>query len=335
LAEDAAQRQAMNSLDDNSLGPPQPLSAEAQESASSPAETAPQGEVPEASAPGETSLSGDPISLAASTPSAWPLAQQKPQGPEDLRISWSWLHFVAFVPFVVFSLAIVQLVLLLLYVPVRSLSNQKELERIVLSNPVLAVGSMVIWYALVLLFLYLTLSVFQGIPFWRSLGWRKLSWRERGWPKSPWLYLGAGCFLSVLVAAATARMHAPENVPIEELFRYKNTAMLFMAMAVLVAPLVEETVFRGYLYPLFAKTFGVAASIVVTGVLFGLVHGAQLGWTFSLVMVLVVVGIVFTFVRARTGSVYASYLLHLGYNSTIAVFTILGTQGFTRIPPSH
>jgi len=26
-----------------------------------------------------------------------------------------------------------------------------------------------------------------------------------------------------------------------------------MGMAVLIAPLVEETVFRGYLYPLFAK----------------------------------------------------------------------------------
>jgi membrane protease YdiL (CAAX protease family) len=108
-----------------------------------------------------------------------------------------------------------------------------------------------------------------------------------------------------------------------------------MAMAVLVAPLVEETVFRGYLYPLFAKYFGVAASVLVTGVLFGLMHGAQLGWTWSLVAVLTAVGIIFTFVRARTGSVFASFLLHLGYNSTIAAVTLLGTSGFTKIPPGH
>ena len=64
-------------------------------------------------------------------------------------------------------------------------------------------------------------------------------------------------------------------------------------------------------------------------------HGAQLGWTWSLVFVLVTVGIVFTFVRARTGSVFASFLLHLGYNSVIALITILGTEGFTKMSPTH
>src|SRR5256885_11340866 len=37
--------------------------------------------------------------------------------------------------------------------------------------------------------------------------------------------------------------------PYTTLFRSRSGAMLLMAMAVLVAPLVEETVFRGYLYP--------------------------------------------------------------------------------------
>jgi membrane protease YdiL (CAAX protease family) len=64
-------------------------------------------------------------------------------------------------------------------------------------------------------------------------------------------------------------------------------------------------------------------------------HGAQLGWTWGLVSVLVAVGIIFTFVRARTGTVFASFLLHLGYNSTIAIVTILGTQGFTKFPTTH
>ena len=61
-------------------------------------------------------------------------------------------------------------------------------------------------------------------------------------------------------------------------------------------------------------------------------HGAQLGWTWSLVIMLVFVGIVFTIVRARTGSVFASYLMHLGYNSLISAFAILGTHGFTKMP---
>jgi hypothetical protein len=47
---------------------------------------------------------------------------------------------------------------------------------------------------------------------------------------------------------------------------------------------------------------------------------------------LIAVGIIFTLARARAGTVLASYLLHLGYNSMIAVTAILATHGFTRMP---
>jgi len=126
--------------------------------------------------------------------------------------------------------------------------------------------------------------------------------------------------------------------------------MLLMGMAVLIAPVVEETVFRGYLYPLFASTYsriamglgadpasavrtGTAVGIVVTGTLFGFLHGAQLGWTWTLVAMLSTVGIIFTFARARAGTVLASFLLHLGYNSMIAFSAIVSTRGFTQMPP--
>jgi membrane protease YdiL (CAAX protease family) len=252
-----------------------------------------------------------------------------------LRISWSWLHLVLFLFFGFFSLILIQGGFAIYYAPLRHFANEKEFERFVLSKPAFAIGSMVLWYAFIFLFLYVTLAVLRGFPFWRTLGWRKLTRPNGGPPRRPWLFFLAGCGLSLAVSLVTIKVQPPDNVPIEELFRYKNTAMLFMAMAVLVAPLVEETVFRGYLYPLFAKTFGVATSVLVTGVLFGLMHGAQLGWTWGLVSVLIVVGVIFTLARARTGSVFASFLLHLGYNSMIALVTILGTQGFTKIPSAH
>jgi hypothetical protein len=44
------------------------------------------------------------------------------------------------------------------------------------------------------------------------------------------------------------------------------------------------------------------------------------------------VGVIFTFVRAWTGTVLASFLLHLGYNSMIAVTSIIATKGFTHMP---
>src|SRR5271168_1351707 len=318
----------MSLFDENSLHP------QNQETPSqSPAEPIPGAAQPAATA-SETPLAGDPISLAATVSPAVP-SYNHPI-PEDLRISWSWLHFTLFFAFIVVSFFIVQFSFAVYYAaPLSHLSNKKDFERFALSKPGFAVGSMVLLYALVLLFLYVSLSVLPGLPFWRTLGWRKITRPNGGRARSPWLFFFGGCGLSVLVFIVTAKMQPREDVPIEELFRYKNTAMLFMAMAVLVAPLVEETVFRGYLYPLFAKYFGVATSVIVTGVLFGLMHGAQLGWTWGLVAVLTAVGIIFTFVRARTGSVFASFLLHLGYNSMIAAVSILATQGFTKMPPTH
>ena len=251
--------------------------------------------------------------------------------PLDLQITWSWPHLVVFSVFGVISLLMVQAVLAAFLAP-RGLSSQK-LQSYLLSNPKFSIGSMLIWYALLFFFLYVTLSLLRGHSFWECLGWRKIQPKAGELPRNPLVYFVAGCGLSLFVAIVSSRMKTPENIPIEELFRYRHTALLFMAMAVLVAPLVEETLFRGYLYPLFARSFGIAPGIVLTGVLFGLMHGTQLGWTWGLVGVLVFVGIVFTIVRARTGSVLASYLMHLGYNSLISAFAILGTHGFTKLPP--
>ena len=253
--------------------------------------------------------------------------------PLDLQITWSWPHLAVFFVFGVISLLMVQTVLAAYLAP-HGLS-QRKLQSYLLSNPKFSIGSMLIWYALLFFFLYVTLSLLRGHSFWECLGWRKIHPKVGELPRNPLVYFAAGCGLSLFVAIVSSRMKTPENIPIEELFRYRHTALLFMAMAVLVAPLVEETLFRGYLYPLFARSFGVAPGIVLTGVLFGLMHGTQLGWTWGLVGVLVFVGIVFTIVRARTGSVFASYLMHLGYNSLISAFAILGTHGFTKLPPGH
>jgi membrane protease YdiL (CAAX protease family) len=227
--------------------------------------------------------------------------------PEDLQISWSWPHLILFTVFGFGSLVIIQGVLAV-------------------------IGSMLIWYAAIFFFLYVTLSVLRGHPFWRTLGWRKLLPADRRLPKSPFAYFFAGCGLSLFVALLTASMKAPENTPMEELFKYPHMAMMFVAMAVFVAPLVEETLFRGYLYPMFARSFGVTPAILLTGALFGLMHGAQLGWTWGLVALLTMVGIIFTLVRARTGTVFASFLMHLGYNLLISLATGLSTHWFTKMP---
>ena len=259
-----------------------------------------------------------------------PLLVQPAPVSEDLQITWSWPHFIIFFLFGFIALVVIQTVLAAHYAPSQAL-GKKELEEYLLSNPKFTIGSMVIWDAVLFFFLYVTLSVLRGHAFWKILGWRKIQPKE-GMPRNPIAYLLAGGGLSLFVAILSSRMKTPENAPIEELLKHRESAFVLMAMAVLVAPLVEETLFRGYLYPLLARSFGVGPSIVITGLCFGALHGMQLGWALNLVAILSVVGIIFTFVRARTGSVLASYMMHLGYNSLIAVIGIIGTHGFTKLP---
>src|SRR6516165_8891012 len=293
----------------------------------------PQEPAPASSDPSiKKELLPDPVLAAVETPPHPALeAPRAPAYPEDLEITWSWPHFILFVFFGFASLIFIQSVLAVQLAPKKHLTAS-QLQEYLLSKPQFAIGSMLLWYAAIFFFLYVTLSVLRGRSFWESLGWRSLKTRPGELPRNPLVYFASGCGLSLFVAIVSARMKAPENLPMVELFKYRQVGLMFMAMAVLVAPLVEETLFRGYLYPLFARSFGVWPGILLTGVLFGLMHGAQLGWTWSLVTILIGVGIVFTLVRARTGSVFASYLMHLGYNSLISFFAVLGTHGFSKLP---
>ncbi len=284
---------------------------------------------PELTPPARTPWGSDP-SLAAE-PLA-PLSQRV--YPPDLQISWSWLHLVVFLFFILISLLTVQTIFLTAYAPHQKMTTE-QLEQYMLSKPQVAIGSTVVIYALLLFFLYVTLALLRGQPFWSTLGWRKILPKSDGQPRHPLIYFFVGCGLSLLVFALTSVIQTPENTPIEEVFKYKQTAVLFVATAVLIAPLAEETIFRGYLYPMFARWFGIVPSIVITGVLFGLMHGPQLGGAKSLIAIMSLVGIIFTAVRARTGSVFASFLMHLGYNSLIGVSLALATHGFTQVPTHH
>jgi membrane protease YdiL (CAAX protease family) len=330
----------MNFSDDNPPNPPEENLPE-QPSSGNPAE----------SASAETlaqPLAGDPLSHVPVTPAA---SLPPPNLPEDLRISWSWPHLLVFVIFVVASQIALGIVVIAYYSADRHLS-QKQLKHLLESDPRLIIGTNVLWFALIFLFLYVTLAVLRDSPFWRSLGWKKLKSDPVESKGRPWMYFLAGCGLSIFVAIASSRVKDADHVPIQEFFKNRTGALSLMAMAVLVAPLVEETVFRGYLYPVLARITsgvlqffgmefssatraGVATSILMTGTLFGLMHAPQLGWTWGLVSLLTLVGVIFTFARAWTGTVLASFLLHLGYNSMIAFTSIIATKGFSHLPPGH
>ena len=139
--------------------------------------------------------------------------------------------------------------------------------------------------------------------------------------------LAGGALLAFFVQVATLFVGTEAKLPIQALLSDRRSILYMMGFGLAVAPLVEETIFRGFLYPVLARRFGVIAGVIFTGLFFGLMHAEQLWGGWGEIGLLVVVGIVFTAARAWSGSVAVSYLLHLGYNGLLFLGTYVATGG--------
>lgn len=87
------------------------------------------------------------------------------------------------------------------------------------------------------------------------------------------------------------------------------SALILLFQLVVIAPVFEEFWFRGIVFGSLKK-FGVGFSIVVSGVLFGLIHA-----NFNQFFYASVLGICFAYITYATGSIVATTILHAIYNS--------------------
>jgi hypothetical protein len=182
-----------------------------------------------------------------------------------------------------------------------------------------------------LIFLYVVVRGRSAAPFWQTMGWR--GFRNMASSGSVMLrYVFGGFALAVVVGWLGNFVGRESGIPMEELFRSRQSVLMLMALGILVAPVVEETIFRGCIYPVIARKFGITTGIVATGALFGLAHAQQLGGAWGQIGLLICVGIVLTYVRARAGTVAASYFVHLGYNTILFAGFYIATGGLRHLP---
>jgi membrane protease YdiL (CAAX protease family) len=80
-----------------------------------------------------------------------------------------------------------------------------------------------------------------------------------------------------------------------------------------------------------AGRFGRLLAVLITSAAFALVHSEQLGRAWAPLLVLLVVGLVFTVTRVVTRSITPGLLLHVGYNLTLFTLLYLGTDHFRHL----
>jgi membrane protease YdiL (CAAX protease family) len=261
-------------------------------------------------------LEGQAASPAEPAPTPAPETPPAPASllPEDLRVPWTWMDVLIFL---IFSMGLIVVLEYTLQTILLTSGRVKmhELAAFVSTNTVYISVRQFLWFMAMLGFLFFTLRPRREAPFWETIGWRKPHTgavaRATFYP----LCLFGGSVLAIFIATASSLFAPKQALPIQKLFLDKQSIYLIATLAIFVAPIVEETIFRGFLYPVFARTLGISGGIALTGILFGLMHAQQLWGGWAQIGLLVLVGLIFTAVRARTGSVIPCFLLHLGYNA--------------------
>ncbi len=249
--------------------------------------------------------------------------------PEDLRVPWNWTDVLIFLCFSVGILVVLEYTMQTFLLTTGRVTL-KNLPAFTSSTVYVAVRQF-LWFMLLLVFLAFTLRPRRDAPFWDTIGWRPPSIGELSRVTFYPLCLFGGAVLAIVIATASNFMAPKGPLPIQQFFLDQQSIYLMAVMAVLVAPIAEETVFRGFLYPVFGRSLGIPGGVLLTGILFGLMHAQQLWGGWAQIGLLVLVGVIFTFVRARTRSVIPCYLLHFGYNAIQFVGFFFSDQ-FHKLP---
>lgn len=142
-----------------------------------------------------------------------------------------------------------------------------------------------------------------------------------------------GAALALVSDAGEIVLHRwiPKSLPITDYFHDRPSALLLAGFAVLVAPLMEEIFFRGFLYPGLARWTGAVPSILITASAFTLLHGSQLSFSWAPLLLIFVVGLALTVARATTKSVATCVIIHMAYNFALMAQTFIFTHGFRQL----
>lgn len=190
--------------------------------------------------------------------------------------------------------------------------------------------------------------VFVAVVRLTVVGTGALSWRQMGWRRFDRGALGdvvVGLMFALPIVVITSIVGAvlvgvfgaaPE-APLPPTGTVAGTIVQLIAGA-LIAPLAEETVFRGFATTAWRRAIDDRGALVRASLLFALAHVINVsGDTLSQVGALIVVGfatrlpVAFTlgWLFLRRNSIWAPIGLHIGFNGVILILAELATRGAT------
>jgi len=193
----------------------------------------------------------------------------------------------------------------------------------VAQRPDLIVLSQLVAYVIVLGVMYQLAGDTSRAQVAGSIRWN--------WPRNWGLFLVCGVALSLGLQLFARVLPMPKKLPLDAFFQTPRQAWLLSLFGITFAPLLEELFFRGFLYPVLARWLRVPAAVVLTALLFAFIHGSQLSFSWGPVLIIFLVGLTLSAVRAYKKSVACALLMHIAYNATISTALFFSTDGFRHL----
>jgi len=254
-----------------------------------------------------------------------PLAGTFTDERESLPKPWGLRDFFLFIAFVPIGLFAANILVLLGYALIQPTMHWPLAKQQLSTDPFFLLALQTVFYGLMLAYLYLLVAVGHAQPFWRMLRWRRMT------PGKTLGCLVGGAFLTVAIALLPPLLPDTTHFPLESLFNSRAAAYAIGAFAILVAPLMEEIIFRGILFGIFESQIGLRFAILITAILFGGLHVPEYWGAWNHMFLIFLVGLVFSLARGRSGSLAPSVFLHVGYNSSMMIGLFLSTEHFRNL----
>ena len=103
----------------------------------------------------------------------------------------------------------------------------------------------------------------------------------------------------------------------------RAAAVMIAFLAVATAPIVEESIYRGILYPAVERASGPNVAIIVVTVLFAVPHVPQYWPNLAVIFSITLLSVTLTILRARTGRLLPCIAVHFVFNGIQSLIIIL------------
>ena len=131
--------------------------------------------------------------------------------------------------------------------------------------------------------------------------------------------LGLFALIGVVMPLATLPViftFAPSEFYAMDLAKTKS-GLIYLFTCALLAPVFEETFYRGFIFPFFQSKLNSFWAIAITALFFGFSHYMNIGNAHILVSLFIFYGLVLTLIRYYTRSLVPSILTHFVHNLTL------------------